>query len=163
ERLFDQRAVIALHVEDLAAVIGVRRRIEHAQLPAPRAGAIEKLLDVRSNELAGNAVELQVVAGPVEIVLRRVHGRRRTRSTAQGRHREAVRVGEEIEKRLSLRFLPYPRASLAVIREEPRVDEVVEVDEELQVVFAHFDPLPAARQPLVLLAGAALFQMDALP
>src|SRR5438270_574545 len=63
QSLLDQRAVVALDVEDLAAVIRVRRRIEHAQLPPARSDAREEIADVSPHQLAfGQTVQAKVVA-----------------------------------------------------------------------------------------------------
>src|SRR5712691_5484978 len=55
ERAVDQLAVIALHVE--VAAVGEGRRVEHAQRPAPRAGAGEEVIHLCADKLAGEAVE----------------------------------------------------------------------------------------------------------
>ena len=156
--------MVALDLEDFAAVIRVRGRIEHAQLPPARSRAREEIADVGAHQLAfGHTVQAQVVTGPVEIGLRGVHRRRLQGAAFRRRTGERTRIGKQVEKPLRARFFPHQRPGLAMVGEQSGVDVVVEVDEELQISLAHLDALALARQPLVLLARPPLPEVHALP
>jgi len=54
----DQIAMMALHVEDPAAEVGERRRVENAERPAPLAGKPQELVHSRAHQLSRSAVQL---------------------------------------------------------------------------------------------------------
>src|SRR5471032_2464470 len=96
-----------------------------------------------------------MISRPVEIGLRSIDRHRVDGASLAGRASEAAGIAKEIEKALPARLRLHQRARLAMVGEEPGVDEVVEVDEELQFALADLYPVALRCQPFVLLSGAA--------
>src|ERR671938_138401 len=105
------------------------------------------------------SVEREVVRGPVEIRARRVHAGRLPRPSRGSRAGEAAGVSEEVEELRSARLFPNARPGVAMMREEARIDVVVEIDPEAQVALPHREPALRPRETSVLLPAAAHFQM----
>ena len=158
----NQRDVIALQVELLRHALGARnrRRIEEDQVVA----LARRLLEPREHVFLQQpvarrvveAVAIQVAARPVEIRVRQIDARRRARTAGRREHGRRGRVREQIQECLAGRELANARTRRPMIEEQPRVQVVREVDEELEPAFTGHFELAALGELLVLRAALLL-------
>ena len=156
--------MIALDIERVVHPLRVREGwgIDDREVPlapgAPRVG--QELANIGLNDLAGQLVEREVLAGPVEVRVRQIDARR-LHPGCRRVHGERARVAEQVEQRLPLLRCD-PRARDSMIEEQAGVDIFAERDAERvaaladrapgRLVFALFILVPLA-PPYQALAG----------
>ena len=118
---------------------------------------VEPRQAIRLHELVrrpGEAVQLEVAPGPVEIRARHVHGGRRDRAAAHGVHGCGAGVCEQVQEALPSRQRPHPLPREAMVEKQAGVEIIGEVDEEAVAALAHDVKLRLRIELLVLLAAA---------
>src|SRR6185369_13574790 len=109
------------------------------------------------------AVDLEVALGPVQIGLRQIDARRLARAASGRVYADAAGITEQVEEAFAAAHRADARAQWPVIQEQPRVEVIPKIDEELQSVLADFDVLATLVEAAVFLAALAAlarFQRD---
>ena len=146
--------MVALHVELAVHAFGIRegRRVEEDEVVGPAAAFREPgeavFLDERM--LAAQPVDREVALRPLDVGARHVDAGRGARAASCRLHRRHSRVTEEVEEALALRELADERARLAVIEEQPGVEVVGEVHQDLEAGLLHHHALVDLGDRLVL-------------
>src|SRR5690606_9544765 len=112
----------------------------------------------------GQAVERQVAPRPVQISFRQIDTGRAARAALGSMYGGRRGIAEEIEKTLASRFTLNTQAQRPMIEEQPRVQIIGEVHQELDATLAHFEKLSLAGLTLILTRAAlALAALDHYP
>ena len=151
--------VIALHTKILGLLgVGEGGGIKENQIvvaasplePFEAIGALQAMF------VAVETVECEIAVGPFQKARGEIHSRRCGRSALGCRDRGGSRVAEEVEKAPALRLFPEPLPREAMIKEQPGVNGVREIDEKAQIAFPDF-------QKLVILSLRGVAEAPALP
>src|SRR5690606_10537030 len=102
------------------------------------------------------AVQLEVVLEPGEVGVGEVHRGGRDGAARGGVDGEGAGVAEEVEEALAPRLPADADAGVAVVEEEPGVEVVAQVHQELQPRLLDDEALAAAAELLVLLPAPDL-------
>ena len=171
-RAVHQLGLVALNIQNIQHFLAVGKagRVEHNQveLLALLRGFVQILEHVGAdNAVRGqiHAVQLEITLGPIQISIRQINGFA-TDGAARGRiHREAARVGKQVQETLARRRVAHFFARIAVVEKQAGIEIFVEIDPKPAAVFAD-DEIFACRAGFFVLRRAflagALFQMNVL-
>src|SRR6476620_4481972 len=111
--------------------------------------------------LGTEPVDLEVALGPVQVCLRQIDARRLARAPGSRVDADAARVAKQVEKAFAAAHRADARAQRPVIEEQPRVEVIPEIDQELQSVLADLDVFATlVEAPVFLAALAALARLQ---